>query len=125
MAFIDSGIVDENIDLIKGGDRLAHHPLDLLRVGKIRLVDSGGKTPDMGANEPDVQLRLASNPIFRQNPNGTRSITVFAQWDSSLHNSLLLDRVTAEKYKVQMSIGWEVQGTMSELFGSLHFGLKM
>lgn len=90
------------------GDALPWGDVAAVRVGKIRLVDSGGKTPDMGANEPDIQLRLVSHPIFRQNPNGTRSITVFAQWDSSLHNSLLLDRVTAEKYKVQMSIGWEI-----------------
>lgn len=90
------------------GDALPWGDVTAVRVGKIRLVDSGGKTPDMGATEPDIQLRLVSHPIFRQNPNGTRSITVFAQWDSSLHNSLLLDRVTAEKYKVQMSIGWEI-----------------
>lgn len=90
------------------GDALPWGDIFAVRVGKIRLVDSGGKTPDMGATEPDIQLRLVSHPIFRQNPNGTRSITVFAQWDSSLHNSLLLDRVTAEKYKVQMSIGWEI-----------------
>ncbi|KAJ4165784.1 hypothetical protein LMH87_007400 [Akanthomyces muscarius] len=73
------------------GDALPWGDISAVRVGKIRLVDSG-----------------VSHPIFRQNPNGTRSITVFAQWDSSLHNSLLLDRVTAEKYKVQMSIGWEI-----------------
>ncbi|KAM3432766.1 hypothetical protein NHJ13734_006740 [Beauveria thailandica] len=90
------------------GDALPWGDVTAVRVGKVRLVDSGGKTPDMGASEPDIQLRLTSHPIFRQNPNGTRSITVFAQWDSSLHNSLLLDRVTAEKYKVQMSIGWEI-----------------
>ncbi|OAR01404.1 hypothetical protein LLEC1_04072 [Akanthomyces lecanii] len=90
------------------GDALPWGDVSAVRVGKIRLVDSGGKTPDMGAKEPEIQLRLVSHPIFRQNPNGTRSITVFAQWDSSLHNSLLLDRVTAEKYKVQMSIGWEI-----------------
>lgn len=90
------------------GDALPWGDVSAVRVGKIRLVDSGGKTPDMGAKELEIQLRLVSHPIFRQNPNGTRNITVFAQWDSSLHNSLLLDRVTAEKYKVQMSIGWEI-----------------
>ncbi|KAK3191849.1 hypothetical protein K4F52_001891 [Lecanicillium sp. MT-2017a] len=90
------------------GDALPWGDVTAVRVGRIRLVDSGGKTPDMGATEPDIQLRLISHPIFRQNPNGTRSITVYAQWDSSLHNSLLLDRVTAEKYKVQMTISWEI-----------------
>ncbi|UNI20610.1 hypothetical protein JDV02_006681 [Purpureocillium takamizusanense] len=90
------------------GEALPWGDVTAVRVGKIRLVDSAGKTPDMGANDPDVALKLSSNPIFRDNPNGTRSITIYAQWDSSLHNSLLLDRVTADKYRVQMTIHWEI-----------------
>lgn len=90
------------------GDALPWGDVTAIRVGKVRLVDLGGKTPDMGANEPEIRLKLVSHPVYRQNPNGTRSITVFAQWDSSLHNSLLLDRVTAEKYKVQMTVSWEI-----------------
>ncbi|KND89749.1 Kinesin-like protein [Tolypocladium ophioglossoides CBS 100239] len=90
------------------GDVLPWGDVTAVRAGKVRLVDSAGKTPDMGANEPDVALKLSSNPVFRENPNGTRSITMYAQWDSSLHNSLLLDRVTADKYRVQMTIFWEI-----------------
>ncbi|GAB0135092.1 hypothetical protein EsDP_00003443 [Epichloe bromicola] len=90
------------------GDALPWGDVTAVRVGKVCLVDSAGKTPDMGSSEPDVSLKLASNPIFRENPNGTRSITIYAQWDSSLHNSLLLDRVTADKYRVQMTIHWEI-----------------
>ncbi|TWU79172.1 kinesin-like protein Klp8 [Metarhizium rileyi] len=90
------------------GDALPWGDVTVVRVGKVRLVDSAGKTPDMGVSEPDVSLKLASNPIFRENPNGTRSVTIYAQWDSSLHNSLLLDRVTADKYRVQMTIHWEI-----------------
>lgn len=90
------------------GEALPWGEVTAVRVGKIRLVDSAGKTPDMGANEPDIALKLSSTPVFRENANGTRSIAIFAQWDSSLHNSLLLDRVTAEKYRVQMTITWEI-----------------
>ncbi|XP_044721283.1 kinesin motor domain-containing protein [Hirsutella rhossiliensis] len=90
------------------GDALPWGDVTAVRVGKIRLVDSAGKTPDMGANQPDITLKLSSSPVFRENANGTRSITIFAQWDSSLHNSLLLDRVTAEKYRVQMTVTWEI-----------------
>ncbi|KJZ79529.1 hypothetical protein HIM_00998 [Hirsutella minnesotensis 3608] len=90
------------------GDALPWGDVTAVRVGKVRLVDSAGKTPDMGANEPDITLKQASSPVFRENANGTRSITVFAQWDSSLHNSLLLDRVTADKYRVQMTVTWEI-----------------
>ncbi|KAF9767440.1 hypothetical protein IL306_000008 [Fusarium sp. DS 682] len=90
------------------GDALPWGGVTAVRVGKIRLVDSAGKTPDMGANEPDISLKLSQSPIFRENANGTKSLTIYAQWDSSLHNSLLLDRVTQDKYRVQMTISWEI-----------------
>ncbi|CAG7560095.1 unnamed protein product [Fusarium equiseti] len=90
------------------GDALPWDGVASVRVGRIRLVDSAGKTPDMGANEPDISLKLSQSPIFRDNANGTKSLTIYAQWDSSLHNSLLLDRVTQDKYRVQMTISWEI-----------------
>ena len=90
------------------GDALPWGEITSVRIGKIRLLDSAGKTPNMTTHEPDVVLKLASNPVYRENANGTRSITLNAQWDSSLHGSLLLDRVTAEKYRVQMTVSWEI-----------------
>lgn len=90
------------------GDALPWGDITAVSVGKIQLVDSAGKTPNMTANEPHVKLKMASSPIFKENANGTRSIAVSAQWDSSLHGSLLLDRVTADKYRVQMTLSWEI-----------------
>lgn len=97
------------------GDALPWGDVTAVRVGKVQLVDSAGKTPNMTTNEPEVSLKLASAPIFRENANGTRSITVNAQWDSSLHGSLLLNKVTADKYRVQMTISWEISsGKLAE-----------
>ncbi|SPQ21057.1 45f4e5c7-97a7-4900-8efd-60396bfbfa8a [Thermothielavioides terrestris] len=90
------------------GDALPWDAVTAMRVGKVQLLDSAGKTPDMGSASPDIALKLASEPVFRTNANGTRSVTMAGQWDSSLHNSLLLDRVTADKYRVQMTVSWEV-----------------
>ncbi len=90
------------------GDALPWDDVTAMRAGKIQLVDSAGKTPDMGSASPDITLKLAATPTFRTNANGTRSITMIGQWDSSLHNSLLLDRVTADKYRVQMAVSWEI-----------------
>ncbi|KAL7799006.1 kinesin domain-containing protein [Trichoderma ceciliae] len=89
------------------GDVLPWGDVTAVRVGKIRTIDIAGKSPDM-VTDPDINLKLASNPIFRENPNGTRNITVHAQWDSSLHSSLLLDRVTPDKFRVQMTITWDI-----------------
>lgn len=90
------------------GDALPWEDITTIRVGKIQLLDSAGKTPDMGVPAPDIPLRLSAKPTFRQNANGTRSVSISGQWDSSLHNSLLLDRTTADKYKVQMTLSWDV-----------------
>lgn len=90
------------------GDALPWDNVNSLRVGKIQLLDHAGKAPDLGSATPDIALKLVSKPVFRINANGTRNITMVGQWDSSLHNSLLLDRVTADKYRVQMALSWEV-----------------
>ena len=90
------------------GDALPWDDVTSMRVGKIQLIDHAGKTPDLGSATPDIALKLVSKPVFRTNANGTRNITMVGQWDSSLHNSLLLDRVTADKYRVQMAVSWEV-----------------
>lgn len=90
------------------GDMLPWDDVVSIKVGKIQLVDAAGKTPDMGSVTPEIPLKMTSKPIFRQNANGTRSVTIHGQWDSSLHHSLLLDRVTGDKYRVQMTISWEI-----------------
>ncbi|KAI1081331.1 kinesin heavy chain [Whalleya microplaca] len=90
------------------GDALPWEDISSVRIGKIQLVDHAGKNPDLGSPMPDIPLRLGSKPTFRQNANGTRSVTITGQWDSSLHSSLLLDRTTADKYKVQMTLSWDI-----------------
>ncbi|KAI1438493.1 kinesin heavy chain [Xylaria sp. CBS 124048] len=90
------------------GDALPWEDVSSMRVGDVRLVDQSGKVPDMGSPSPDIALRLGGKPSFRQNANGTRSATISGHWDSSSHNSLLLDRVTADRYKVQITLSWDI-----------------
>ncbi|KAJ3576075.1 hypothetical protein NPX13_g3819 [Xylaria arbuscula] len=90
------------------GDALPWEDVSSMRVGNVQLVDQAGKVPDMLSPTPDISLRLGGKPSFRQNANGTRSATISGHWDSSSHNSLLLDRVTADKYKVQLTVSWDI-----------------
>ncbi|KAK4121448.1 kinesin-domain-containing protein [Parathielavia appendiculata] len=105
------------------GDALPWDDVIAMRVGKIQLLDSAGKTPDMGTASPDISLKLVSQPVFHTNANGTRSVTVAGQWDSSLHDSLLLDRVTADKYRVQMTVSWEISS--EKLAEPMKFSLNL
>ncbi|PVH80490.1 kinesin-domain-containing protein [Cadophora sp. DSE1049] len=90
------------------GEALPWEDVSGLRVGRVQLVDHVGKTPDLSSPSPDIPLKLVSKPKVQQNANGTSNVTIIGQWDSSAHESLLLDRVTADKYKVQMSLTWNV-----------------
>jgi len=90
------------------GDALPWENVSSMRVGKVQHVDQSGKVPDMVSPTPDIPLRLGGKPVFRQNANGTRNVTISGHWDSSSHDSLLLDRVTPEKYKVQITVCWDI-----------------
>ncbi|KAF4635763.1 hypothetical protein G7Y89_g2331 [Cudoniella acicularis] len=90
------------------GDALPWQDVSSLRVGRIQLIDHVGKNPDLSSPTAEIPLQLVTKPVVKTNPNGTSNVTMVGQWDSSAHASLLLDRVTADKYKVQMSILWDV-----------------
>ncbi|KAI9710746.1 MAG: kinesin-like protein Klp8 [Bogoriella megaspora] len=77
-------------------------------VGRIQLLDANGSIPDMSSPLPDISLKLVSPPQIADNADGTSNVTLMAQWDSSMHSSLLLDRVTNEKHRVQAILKWQV-----------------
>ncbi|KKY14447.1 putative kinesin family protein [Phaeomoniella chlamydospora] len=82
--------------------------LNNLRVGDVHLVDSMGKITDLDAFTPDIALKQIQEPMIKDSPDGTSTITIIGQWDSSLHNSLLLDRTTSDKNKIQISLAWDI-----------------
>ena len=89
------------------GETLQWSDITDIRVSSIRLQDARGKTPDM-SSQKEITLHQVQSPKVQSNPDGTSTVSVVAQWDSSLHNSLLLDRTTAPNYRVQMCVKWGV-----------------
>ncbi|OJJ46172.1 hypothetical protein ASPZODRAFT_67303 [Penicilliopsis zonata CBS 506.65] len=79
-----------------------------IRVGAVRLLDPWGKIPDQDLQTPDVPLKFVQPPTMKDNADGTSNVTIVGQWDSSLHGSLLMDRVTADKYRVQVTVRWDL-----------------
>ncbi|KAH0136676.1 kinesin family protein, partial [Aureobasidium melanogenum] len=88
------------------GNILPLQEVTSLRVGNVHLVDPSGKVPDLSSQQNDVVLTPVSPPIVRTNPDGTTNIRITTHWDSSSHESLLLDRPTAEGYCVKLSFAW-------------------
>lgn len=79
-----------------------------MRVGSVRMLDPWGKIPDQDLQTPDIPLKFVQEPMVKDNADGTSNVTIIGQWDSSLHGSLLLDRVTADKYRAQVTVRWDL-----------------
>lgn len=79
-----------------------------LCVGKLRLltVDSPSLPPSHEAAE--ISLKLIQEPRIAESTDGMKEVTAIGQWDSSLHGSSLLDRPTAEKRMVAISVSLEI-----------------
>ncbi|CUS12525.1 unnamed protein product [Tuber aestivum] len=90
------------------GDAFQWSEITQLRISQVRLLDPRGKIPDMSSPTREIQLNTVLGPVVKKNSDGTGTIGVVAQWDSSLHNSIYLDRTTADKYRVQMNLRWNV-----------------
>lgn len=85
-----------------------------VRVGSVRILDPWGKIPDQDLQTPDVPLKFVQEPMVKDNADGTSNVTLIGQWDSSLHGSLLLDRVTPDKYRVQVTVRWDLMSSRLE-----------
>jgi kinesin family protein 1 len=78
------------------------------RVGNLRLINLDAPISPLSHESREVPLKLVQDPSFVESTEGTMEVKAVGQWDSSLHASLLLDRATAEKYAVGMSVSIEI-----------------
>ncbi|KAF8937161.1 kinesin-like protein Klp8 [Dissophora ornata] len=78
-----------------------------IQVGGIRLVDSKNHTLDSPPRD-DISLNIVPGQKADYPTDGTSELVVQASWDSTLHESLLLNRVTASGTRVMMTITWDV-----------------
>ncbi|MCJ1414815.1 kinesin-like protein Klp8 [Xylographa parallela] len=107
-------------------DSLKWREICSMRAGNIRLVDPWGKMPDLFSS-PDIPLKLVQLPNIREEAGGTTYITIIGQWDSSLHDSVLLDRPTADGCSIKMSLSCDIMSgrTDSVLTFDMHQALQV
>ncbi|KAF2662733.1 kinesin family protein [Lophiostoma macrostomum CBS 122681] len=105
------------------GETLQWQDVTSMRVGRIRLLDASGNAPSLDSPVKEVPVKLVSKPAVRNNADGTTNVTFIGQWDSSMHGSLLLDRATPDKYRVQASLLFNV--TSSKLAEPMVFSLDL
>lgn len=90
---------------------LPWHDVTSLRSGNLHLMDPSGNVPDLSSEQADIPMALISPPTIRSTADGTTIIRMIAQWDSSAHESLLLDRPTVEGYHIKLSLMWNLLST--------------
>lgn len=82
-----------------------------LHVGRLQLVDQDTTILDRRDSSRQLPLKLVKEPAIVEDANGIKEFTLTGQWDSSLHGSSLLDRPTADRHSVQMSISVDIIST--------------
>ncbi|KAH7888140.1 hypothetical protein F5I97DRAFT_2014620, partial [Phlebopus sp. FC_14] len=89
------------------GSQLPWTDVTKIRLGNVRLLDPKGRIHD-STSKTMVTLPLLANQSVQFKPDGTGSLTSEALWDSSIHDSVLLNRVTTNPYRVILQLSWSV-----------------
>ncbi|KAK5174126.1 uncharacterized protein LTR77_001206 [Saxophila tyrrhenica] len=91
------------------GESLPWEDVTGFAAGTVQLLDESGRLIDgCDSNQTDVLLPLVAPPVIRTNEDGTTSVKMTGQWDSSAHASVLLDRPTLENKRVQVTLKWQI-----------------
>lgn len=89
------------------GQQLPWIEFTKMRLGNVRLLDPKGRVHE-SSSKAVVTLPLQKEQSLEFKPDGTGTLRAEALWDSSVHDSLLLNRVTAPNQRVLLQIVWFV-----------------
>ncbi|KAI9491045.1 hypothetical protein BDB00DRAFT_789841 [Zychaea mexicana] len=77
-------------------------------IGRVRLLDPKGRIIDAPAHD-DIPIKLLSQQDIVYNNDGTSHLTAQGAWDSSQHECLFLNRITATNSRILLNLKWEVE----------------
>lgn len=89
------------------GRQLPWSELTRVRIGNVRLLDPKGRLHE-STSKPLVTLPLLQQQDVEFKPDGTGELRAEVLWDSSVHDSILLNRVTGASQKVMVQLIWFV-----------------
>ncbi|KAF9057317.1 kinesin-like protein [Panaeolus papilionaceus] len=78
-----------------------------VRMGNVRLLDAKGRIHD-STSKALVNLPLLMEQTVQFKPDGTGALSGEALWDSSIHDSVLLNRVTASNQRILLQLNFAV-----------------
>ncbi|KAF8264294.1 kinesin-like protein [Lactarius quietus] len=77
------------------------------KVGNVRLLDAKGRVHE-SSSRPLATLPLQQSQVVEFKPDGSGFLSAESLWDSSIHNSVLLNRVTPTNQRVLLQVSWSV-----------------
>ncbi|KAF9344944.1 kinesin-like protein Klp8, partial [Mortierella sp. AD094] len=90
------------------GRQFAWNRVTGINIGRIRLLDNKGRITESPPRE-DVSLNIVPGQKVEYLADGTSVLVVQASWDSTFHESLFLNRVTASNTRILLTLTWFVE----------------
>ncbi|KIY73283.1 kinesin-domain-containing protein [Cylindrobasidium torrendii FP15055 ss-10] len=78
-----------------------------VRVGNLRLLDATGRI-HVSTNKAMINLPVMKDQKVEFLSDGTGELQAVMLWDSSIHDSILLNKVTASNQRVLLQLNWSV-----------------
>ncbi|KAG6885494.1 hypothetical protein C0993_001101 [Termitomyces sp. T159_Od127] len=89
------------------GQQLPWSGFTKVRVGNIRLLDAKGRIHE-STSKALITLPLMREQNVEFRPDGTGMLEASALWDSSIHDSVLMNKVTATRQRVLLHFSFSV-----------------
>jgi kinesin family member 1 len=78
-----------------------------IKFGNVRLLDAKGRVHEPSSRSL-VTLPLQQDQVVEFRPDGSGILSAESLWDSSIHNSVLLNRVTPPNQRVLLQASWTI-----------------
>jgi kinesin family protein 1 len=90
------------------GRQLQWTKISKAMIGQVRLLDAKGRIINSPAHE-DIVIRLLSHQQVQYNNDGTSVLVAQGAWDSSQHDCLFLNRLTASNTRIMLNLKWDIE----------------
>ncbi|EJD54101.1 kinesin-like protein [Auricularia subglabra TFB-10046 SS5] len=87
------------------GKQLPWSAVTRLKIGHVRLLDPKGRVHE-STSKDSYELKFAKEQVIDFKPDGTGTLVLDAVWDSSVHDTPLLNKVTASNQRVLLQLSW-------------------
>lgn len=90
------------------GRQLQWTKISKAMIGQVRQLDAKGRIINSPAHE-DIVIRLLSHQQVQYNNDGTSILVAHGAWDSSQHDCLFLNRLTANNTRIMLNLKWDIE----------------